>query len=294
VKDGFLCLLKPPGMTSSDAVVMVRKKLPKGYKVGHMGTLDPEAAGVLPIGIGKGTRLFDYVSDKQKGYRAEICVGVATDTQDATGKVIATGKGCSEEEIKAVLPRFIGEITQRPSMYSAIKVEGKRLYEAARAGEEIEVPTRQVTIFDLRYVEQTGENRFLLDIDCGRGTYIRSLCADIGEALGTCAHMAFLCRTYSGVFSIENSVTPEEFLAQAENEDWNLLPLDAPLSHIPALHLGQGLEKAIRNGNPIHTANWKKRPEEGQIYRMYLGEKFVGMGETENGDIKFRCVLMQD
>ena len=289
--DGFLCLLKPPGMTSSDAVVMVRKKLPKGAKVGHMGTLDPEAAGVLPIGIGKGTRLFDYVSDKKKGYRAEICVGIETDTEDATGKIVSTGRGCSEEEIKAVLPQFIGEIKQRPSMYSAIKVDGKRLYEAARAGEEVEVPERTVTVYDLRYVAQTGENRFLLDIDCGRGTYIRSLCADIGKALGTVAHMAFLLRTYAGIFNLENSVTVEEFLDNADSEDWNLLPLDAPLFHIPALHLGEGLEKAIRNGNPIHTGSWKKPPENG-IYRMYLGEQFVGMGEAENGDVRFRCMLL--
>ena len=290
--DGFLCLLKPPGMTSSDAVVMVRKKLPKGAKVGHMGTLDPEAAGVLPIGIGKGTRLFDYVSDKKKGYRAEIFVGIETDTQDATGNIVSTGKDCSEDEIRAVLPQFIGEITQTPSMYSAIRVDGKRLYEAARAGQEIEVPSRKVTIYDLRYVAQTGKNRFLLDIDCGKGTYIRSLCADIGKVLGTVAHMAYLCRTYSGIFSIENSVTPEEFLEKADSDDWDLLPPDAPLQHIPALHLGQGLEKAVRNGNPIHTANWKKQPLEGQVYRVYLGEKFAGMGQMQDGDVKFRCMLL--
>lgn len=205
--DGFLNLLKPPGMTSSDAVVLVRRAFARGTKVGHMGTLDPEAAGVLPIGVGSAARLFDYVTEKEKTYRAEIAIGQATDTQDATGRVVARGPGVRMEDLRAVLPRFIGEIEQVPPAYSAIKVGGRKLYEAARAGEALEVPSRRVQIYGLDLAGQSGENRFLLDVRCGRGTYIRTLCHDIGRALGTCAHMAFLLRVRSGVFGIEDAVT---------------------------------------------------------------------------------------
>ena len=232
MRDGFLNLLKPPGMTSSDAVVMVRKTLPRGAKVGHMGTLDPEASGVLPIGIGKAARLFDYVSDKEKGYRAEIRIGVETDTQDATGRI--TGRG--------------GLVT--------------------------------------------AEDRFLIDVACGRGTYIRTLCHDIGKALGTCAHMAFLLRTKSGVFELENAVTPEEYLQSVQEGEPKLLPCDAPIRHIPAVHLGDNLEHAVRNGNPIRLKNWKNPPQESSVLRVYLGEQFAGMGQVKAGEIRFRCMLL--
>ena len=207
--DGFLNLLKPPGMTSSDAVVMVRKAFPRGTKVGHMGTLDPEACGILTVGVGTATRLFDYVSDKEKTYRAEVCIGAATDTQDATGTVIERGRSVTEEEFLSVLPEFIGDIEQVPSMYSAIKVDGKKLYEAARAGQTVEVPKRVIRIDGIDYIARTGEDRFLIDVHCGRGTYIRTLCHDIGKKLGTCAHMSFLLRSKSGMFDLSTAVTPE-------------------------------------------------------------------------------------
>ena len=255
MRDGFLNLLKPPGMTSSDAVVMVRKTLPRGAKVGHMGTLDPEASGVLPIGIGKAARLFDYVSDKEKGYRAEIRIGVETDTQDATGRITGRGGLVTAEQLQGVLPQFEGDIEQIPSQYSAIKVGGKKLYQTARAGESIEIPKRTVHIESVTYVAQTAEDRFLIDVACGRGTYIRTLCHDIGKALGTCAHMAFLLRTKSGVFELENAVTPEEYLQSVQEGETKLLPCDAPIRHIPAVHLGDNLEHAVRNGNPIRMKN---------------------------------------
>ncbi|MGN1248466.1 MAG: tRNA pseudouridine(55) synthase TruB [Candidatus Spyradocola sp.] len=287
--DGFLNLLKPPGMTSSDAVVMVRKTLPKGAKVGHMGTLDPEAAGVLPIGIGTATRLFDYVSDKQKTYRAEVCVGAATDTQDATGAVTQRGSGVSEAQFLAVLPRFIGNVEQVPSMYSAIKVDGRKLYQAARAGQDVAVPVRTVRIDAIDYIAQTGENRFLIDVHCGRGTYIRTLCHDIGRALGTCAHMSFLLRTQSGVFSMDGAVTPEEFLAG----NATLLPCDAPLSHIARVTVSEKLERAVRNGNAIRMEGWKQRFDEGTLLRVYLGGRFAGMGVAQEGAIRFKCMLLR-
>lgn len=287
--DGFLNLLKPPGMTSSDAVVMVRRTLPKGVKVGHMGTLDPEAAGVLPIGIGTATRLFDYVSDKEKTYRAEVCVGTATDTQDATGAVTQRGPGATETQFLAVLPQFVGEIKQVPSIYSAIKVEGRKLYQAARAGEDVAVPARTVRIDSIDYIAQTGENRFLIDVHCGRGTYIRTLCHDIGLALGTCAHMSFLLRTQSGVFAIDDAVTPGEFLAGSAR----LLPCDAPLGHIPRVAVSEKLECAVRNGNAIRMEGWKQKFDEGRLLRVYLGERFAGMGVVQEGAIRFKCMLLR-
>lgn len=292
MRDGFLNLLKPPGMTSSDAVVMVRKTLPRGAKVGHMGTLDPEASGVLPIGIGKAARLFDYVSDKEKGYRAEIRIGVETDTQDATGRITGRGGLVTAEQLQGVLPQFEGDIEQIPSQYSAIKVSGKKLYQTARAGESIEIPKRTVHIESVTYVAQTAEDRFLIDVACGRGTYIRTLCHDIGKALGTCAHMAFLLRTKSGVFELENAVTPEEYLQSVQEGEPKLLPCDAPIRHIPAVHLGDNLEHAVRNGNPIRLKNWKNPPQEGSMLRVYLGEQFAGMGQVKDGEIRFRCMLL--
>lgn len=290
--EGFLNLLKPPGMTSSDAVVMVRRALPRGVKVGHMGTLDPEAAGVLPIGVGKATRLFDYVSDKEKTYRAELCVGAATDTQDATGRVIRRGPGASAEALLRVLPQFVGEIEQVPSMYSAIKVGGRKLYQAARAGEAVEVPRRTVRIERIDFIAQTGENRFLIDVFCGRGTYIRTLCHDIGAAMGTCAHMSFLLRTRTGVFDLASTVTPEAFLQGAGAGRMPLLPCDAPLAHIAQVRLDQALERAVRNGNPVPLAGLTNPPADGAIARVYVGERFAGMGQAQGDSLRFRCMLL--
>lgn len=290
---GFLNLLKPPGMTSSNAVVMVRGAFPKGTKVGHMGTLDPEAAGVLPIGIGGATRLFDYVSDKEKTYRAEVCIGVATDTQDATGAVTQRGHGATKEQLLSVLPQFVGEITQVPSMYSAIKVGGRKLYEAARAGECIEVPSRTVHIYGIDYIACSGENRYMIDVHCGRGTYIRSLCHDIGQALGTCAHMSYLLRSSTGIFGLDTALTPEQFLRSVEKGEPDLLACDMPIGHIPAVHVSGALERVIQNGNPIRTQGWEKAPNEGDVVRVYMGDQFVGMGQMQRGEIVFRCMLLR-
>ena len=215
----------------------------------------------------------------------------ATDTQDATGRVVARGPGVRMEDLRAVLPRFVGEIEQVPPAYSAIKVGGRKLYEAARAGEALEVPSRRVQIYGLDLAGQSGENRFLLDVRCGRGTYIRTLCHDIGRALGTCAHMAFLLRVRSGVFGIEDAVTPEEFLAGAP--DARLMPLDAPLQHLPAVRLGETLERAVRNGNPIRMEHWKRPMQEGTVARIYLGQAFAGIGQAQEGRIRFRCMLLR-
>ena len=209
--DGFLVLNKPLGKTSSDCVVFVRKRLPRGTAIGHGGTLDPMASGVLPVCVGAATRLFDYIIDKQKTYVAELQLGVVTDTQDATGAVVETRSvNVTEADVRAALPRFIGEIRQTPPMYSAIKRGGKRLYELARRGESVEVAPRACRVDDVRLTASLGNGRYRLEVDCGKGVYIRTLCHDIGAYLGCGGHMAALARTRAGVFTLENALTLEE------------------------------------------------------------------------------------
>ncbi|HEX9996535.1 MAG TPA: tRNA pseudouridine(55) synthase TruB [Abditibacterium sp.] len=215
-KHGVLNLLKPPGMTSHDAVAFVRRVL-KNKRVGHTGTLDPAAAGVLPICVGQATRLAEYLQAGTKTYLAEATFGFETDTLDAVGKTIreAPTNQVDLETLRAALDPFRGEITQTPPLYSAIKQDGQKLYEIARAGGDTEIASRKVTISGLRvtrFIE--GERpRAMLEIECSGGTYIRSLVRDIGNALGSAATMTFLVRSRSGNFNGENAVTCEEFEA---------------------------------------------------------------------------------
>ena len=206
--NGFLIANKPTGITSSNLVVFVRKRLPRGTAIGHGGTLDPEASGVLPLCIGSATRLFDYIIDKKKTYVAEVQLGAITDTQDATGSVIETrAVEATENDLRAVLAEFVGEIEQIPPMYSAIKRGGQRLYQLARRGETIEVEPRKCRVEGVELMGQTGENRYRIRVDCGKGVYIRTLCHDIGLRLGCGAHMASLQRTAAGVFTLENALS---------------------------------------------------------------------------------------
>ena len=203
-------MLKPPGMTSSDVVVRVRRMLPKGTKVGHAGTLDPEAAGVLPLMTGKASRLFDYLVEKEKVYVAQLKPGYATDTQDAHGAVIAgEGRRASRAELEAVLPRFIGEIDQIPPMYSALKRDGQKLCDLARQGVTVDVQPRKTQVFAIDVLHELADGSFLIAVRCGRGTYIRTLCHDIGAALGTQGHMGYLLRAKTGMFTLDDAHTIE-------------------------------------------------------------------------------------
>lgn len=181
---GFLNVLKPPGMSSAQVVGYVRRLL-GGVKAGHAGTLDPEAAGVLPVMVGKAARLFDDLQDKDKEYVAEVAFGVATDTQDAQGIPVVHGDRWPDEAaIRGALPRFTGEILQTPPMYSALKQDGQRLYDLARRGREAVVPARKVTVHSLRLMGVTPDHGALLSVCCSKGFYVRTLCHDLGEALG--------------------------------------------------------------------------------------------------------------
>lgn len=296
--NGFLIANKPTGTTSSNVVVFVRKRLPKGTAIGHGGTLDPEASGVLPLCIGKATRLFDYIIDKKKTYVAEIQLGQVTDTQDATGQVTEErAVTVGEAELKSVLPRFIGEIDQIPPMYSAIKRDGKRMYQLARKGETVELEARKCRVDDVRYLGCTGENRYKIEVDCGKGVYIRTLCHDIGQALGCGAHMASLERTAAGIFKIEDALTREQIdtLAQEGSLEGALLALDAPIQHLPAVHVGENARHAVLNGNPLKP-RWLSEPApmHAEAIRIYLSGEFAGIGKVEHdGSIKFRAMMLE-
>lgn len=294
--DGFLVLDKPLGRTSSDCVVFVRKRLPRGTAIGHGGTLDPMASGVLPVCVGAATRLFDYIIDKQKTYVAELRLGVTTDTQDATGTVLSeTDADIPEEAVRAVLPRFVGDILQTPPMYSAIKRGGKRLYELARRGERVDIEPRPCHVDDVRLTAKLGKNRYRLEIDCGKGVYIRTLCHDIGAMLGCGGHMAALTRTRAGVFTLENALALEDVEALgAEGLEKALLPMDAAIAHLPAVRVGGRHLAAVRNGMPLRP-QWLDVPApETAAVRVYVGESFAGVGAPQaDGSVRFRAMLLR-
>ena len=281
--EGIVNVLKPPGMTSSDVVVDIRR-IYNEKRVGHTGTLDPAAGGVLPICIGRATRLFDYLVEKRKVYSAEIRFGVSTDTLDSFGAV--TEKADCEigmEALESVLPGFLGEIEQLPPIYSSLSVNGVKLYKLARRGEvtePIEERKRRVTIHELSIIRQLSKNSFLIRIVCSKGTYIRTLCKDIGAALGVPAYMAFLLRTASGSFDIEHSFTIAELreLKEKDSLAGTIIPMDRAVEHIPALRLDEFSARKKRlliNGATV--------PFDAQIplsepYRLYIDGEFIGLG----------------
>lgn len=296
--NGFLIVNKPTGMTSSDAVVFVRKRLPRGTAVGHGGTLDPEASGVLPVCVGSATRLFDYIIDKQKTYVARLKLGVETDTQDATGRVVAEMPvNAGENEVRAALKGFVGEIEQVPPMYSALKRDGQRLYKLARRGETVALEPRKCRVDAIEYVEYEGGDTHLLRIRCGKGVYIRTLCHDIGRALGCGGHMLTLERTAAGIFRIEDALTPEaiDVLAREGKLESALLPLDQPLEHLSAVRVGEACRHAVKNGNPL-KAQWLDAPAPAcDAVRVYLSGAFAGIGQPQpDGSVKFKAMLYRE
>lgn len=296
--NGFLIANKPTGITSSNMVVFVRKRLPRGTAVGHGGTLDPEASGVLPICVGAATRLFDYIIDKQKTYVAELQLGVETDTQDATGAVVRTlPVRAGAEDVRAALGEFVGEIEQIPPMYSAIKRGGKRMYQLARKGETVELEPRKCRVDGISLMEDCGGNRYRIRVDCGKGVYIRTLCHDIGRRLGCGGHMASLQRVRAGVFDLEHALSREEIDAAFERgalED-ALLPLDAPLGHLPQVRLNAAARHAVINGNVLKP-EWMEAPApQADALRIYLCGVFAGIGQTQaDGSVRFRAMLLPE
>ena len=293
--NGFLNILKPPGMTSAAVVAYVRR-LTGEKRVGHAGTLDPEASGVLPIMVGKAARLFDYLVDKEKEYVAEAAFGVATDSQDATGHVTARGENYpAYAQVETAAQQLIGDIWQRPSIFSAIKKDGTPMYERARRGEEVEVPLRQVHVESIVLHGEMPRHGVLMTVRCGKGTYIRSICHDLGEIVGCPAHMRFLLRSRSGAFTLDTAMTLEEAAALQETGDLgaHLLPLDMPLQHMPRVNAAPWVRKQVENGVklPLRSVRGADELTEGQVTRVYLEGEFWGMAAREGNELVWRALI---
>ncbi|MDE4086394.1 tRNA pseudouridine(55) synthase TruB [Planococcus maritimus] len=258
--NGILPLWKEPGMTSHDCVFRLRKIL-KTKKVGHTGTLDPQVDGVLPICLGRSTKVAEYITDQGKTYEAEVSIGSSTETEDAEGAVVeqdASDKTITREQLENALQSLTGDIEQIPPMYSAVKVNGRKLYEYARKGETVERPVRTVHIDSIELLDDVdmwqGQNiRFRIRIRCGKGTYIRTLAVQIGEALDYPAHMSQLTRTQSGSFTKQQCVTLAEVEEIAQNGDIGsiLQPLAYGLSAFPFEEITPDLLFGIKNGQVL-------------------------------------------
>ena len=276
--NGIIVIDKPAGWTSMDVCAKIRGVLHE-RRVGHAGTLDPMATGVLPVFVGRATRAVEFAAEGGKEYVAGLRLGVVTNTQDTSGTVLEERPVAADRAaLEAALAPFRGDILQIPPMYSAIKRDGKKLYELARKGQEVEREPRPVTIYGLEVVEQAGPADYLLRVRCSKGTYVRTLCHDIGQALGCGGCMYSLRRTEAAGFSLDQAVTLDALLS-AEDPQRLLLPVDAYFSRHPALTLPPAGEKKVCNGTAVSLP----RAADGQ-YRVY-GESgaFLALGQVKNG-----------
>ncbi len=277
----FVNINKQQEMTSSDVVVVVRgimrRVTGEKHKVGHMGTLDPMATGVLPIAVGKATRLFDFLSEKKKTYVAEFVFGKTTDTLDAWGiETLRNDKIVSSEDIEKVLPSLIGKIEQIPPIYSAKSVDGKRAYEYARKGVELNLPPKNVNIYDIKLIG--GKNNcFSFEITCSSGTYIRAIARDMASKLETFGYMSALTRTNSGIFKIHDSVDIREF----ENNPFNyLIPMEKALDFLPFFEIPEEHRKKVLNGIKVKFDNLPT-----DTFVATVDNKVVGIAENINSTL---------
>lgn len=277
--DGIINVLKPPGMTSFDVVGFLRGVL-KTSRIGHTGTLDPAAVGVLPVCVGKATKVIEFMTDKNKVYRAEMTLGISTDTQDGLGNVISQKPvDVSGDEIIRVFNEFRGKQQQIPPMYSAVKINGKKLYELARKGITVERKPRDIEIHFLRILNVFHDNRVLFDVGCSKGTYIRTLCSDIGDKLGTGAHMSFLVRLDAGGFNIKDSLTVEQIDDYASKGilDRYVIPIDKAFSDYSFYVIDEVHEKKLLNGCIIEITG--KGFIDGELIRIYNRDNvFIALG----------------
>ncbi|MBM3942736.1 MAG: tRNA pseudouridine(55) synthase TruB [SAR202 cluster bacterium] len=274
---GFINLNKAVEMTSMDALRRIKRITGQRQKVGHGGTMDPLAHGVLPICFGQGTRLMDYVIEGSKIYRMEVTLGITTTTYDAEGEVVKTAEasGVTREHVQDALKPFLGSIQQLPPMYSAIKVQGQRLYKLARAGVEVERQARTVEIYDVQILE-LAHPRLVLEVQCGRGAYMRSLAHDLGEALGCGGYVTDLARVQCGNFHLDDAVTLEQLeQAQAESPTgWlrYLHPLDWVLRGLNSITVGKAAEQCLRHGQSINLGRLAQEAGYLERFRVYNSE----------------------
>lgn len=267
--DGIIVINKERGFTSHDVVAKLRGILHM-KKIGHTGTLDPEAQGVLPVALGKGTRLVELLTEKEKTYEAWLHLGITTDTQDMTGAVLEEKEVCvSEEQIRAAAASFLGDQMQVPPMYSALKVGGKKLYELAREGKVVERAPRPVHFYEIEVLE-IRLPLVRMRVSCSKGTYIRTLCHDLGNALGCGGCMETLLRTKSGAFTLENSCTlsqVEEAVRDGSIEE-KVISIEEVLAEYPAVHCTSEGRRLLDNGNPLGEEFVKENYKDGWV-RMY-------------------------
>jgi len=270
--DGILLLNKPKGMTSHDCVFKVRK-LVKMKKVGHTGTLDPDVSGVLPICLGRATKIVEYVTAANKTYEGEVKLGFSTTTEDASGEVVdekRVDRDITKDEVLNVLHSLTGEIIQTPPMYSAVKVNGKRLYEYARQGMVIERPSRKITIHKLELLSDIVHTNhtvsFRFRVTCSKGTYVRTLAVQIGEKLGYPSHMSDLIRVSSGEFKLQQCMTLEEleYLVKDGRIQEHLLSIEDALSHLPKLIINDKVAEKVKNGSVL--------PVPQELIQIQVGE----------------------
>jgi tRNA pseudouridine55 synthase len=286
---GWLVLDKPVGTTSTTAVAIL-KRLTRAKKVGHAGTLDPLASGLLPIAFGEATKTVSYVMDGRKVYRFKVRWGFETDTDDAEGKEVAVSAARpSLDSIQAALPAFTGAIKQTPPRFSAIKVDGERAYDLARAGEEVSLNARTVEIHSLRIAEQTGADHIVFEAECGKGTYVRAIARDLGRALGCFGHVCELRRTRAGSFNESAAISLDEVerLAQSSPDALTaaLLPVASSLSAMPQVSLGQDDAKRIPMGQPV-LLRGRDAPVMGGTVTVSAGGALIALAEIEQGSLR--------
>ncbi|MFD1177239.1 tRNA pseudouridine(55) synthase TruB [Paenibacillus puldeungensis] len=295
--EGILPIHKPAGFTSHDVVAKCRGIL-KMKRIGHTGTLDPAVTGVLPLCLGRATRMVEYLQDLPKEYQATLVLGIATDTEDLSGTIIEEMENVvvSEEAVREILERFVGTISQIPPMYSALKQDGKRLYELAREGKTVERKPREVTIYELELTGFHPEDphpRVSFRALCSKGTYIRTLCVDIGRALGVPAAMTQLKRTMSAGIAEENCLTLDEVsrrVADGSLQDC-LLPVDKAVEHLPAHTVAEEKVKAALQGQRLSSKVIFPPASPGQTIRLYDPQQhFLGIFQVEEATLAVKAV----
>ena len=274
---GVIVVDKPKGPTSNDVVQRVRRGL-KVDRVGHTGTLDPMATGVLPVCVGEATKIVQLLMGDDKAYEAEVTLGAETDTLDAQGQVVATGPVVPFDA--AVLARFRGTYLQTPPMFSAVKVGGRKLYEAARAGEELERAPREVTVTKLEVLAVEGA-KVRLQLECSKGFYVRVLACELGKALGTVAHLSTLRRTKAGVFTLAQAVPLDDACAGR-----GLMPIEAAVRHLPSVRVSEAEAKRVLSGGRVEAA-----PAEGPVCVLGPSGALLAIADVVGGVLKYRRVM---
>ncbi|WP_159592770.1 tRNA pseudouridine(55) synthase TruB [Streptococcus halichoeri] len=294
MKSGIINVKKDAGMTSHDVVFKLRRMLHE-KKIGHGGTLDPDVVGVLPIAVGRATRVIEYMSDAGKSYQGQITLGYATSTEDASGEIVQrtpVSSDLTEAMVDQAMTSFLGEIEQIPPMYSAVKVKGRKLYEYARAGQSVERPKRQVQIKSFErttpLVFEKDLCRFGFKVTCGKGTYVRTLAVDLGQKLGYASHMSYLQRTAAAGLAIDSAFSLEEISSKLKANDWSfLLPIEAGVADLPQVQLSQAAYTDIGFGRQVILA------VEAPLVAAFYKQKLVAILERRSKAYKPKKVLIE-